>query len=73
MYDQYIARFMVTVGFGYEINFVVLETSIWNRKRKFFCRFFFLKHNFYHIWLANLYISKSIEHILHVTCNSLFP
>ena len=42
MYDQYIAGFMVTGGFGHEINFVLLGTSIWNRKRKFFCRIFFL-------------------------------
>ena len=72
MYDQYIAGFMVTGGFGHEINFVLLGTSIWNRKRKFFCRIFFFKHNFYHTRLANLYISKSIGHILHVTCNSSF-
>ena len=65
MFDQYIARFMVIGGFGDEINFVLLEIYIRNRMRKFYCRFF-------HTRLANLYISKSIEHILHVTCNSLF-
>ena len=32
----------------------------------------FWKHNFYQTRLANWYISKSIEHILHVTYNSSF-
>ena len=73
MFDQYIAGFMVIGGFGDAINFVLLEICIWNRMRKFYCRFLFWKQNFYHTWLANLYISKSIKHILHVTCNSSFP
>ena len=72
MFGQYIAGFMVIGGFGDEINFVLLEIYIRNRMRKFYCRFLFWKQNLYHTRLANLYISKSIEHILHVTCNSLF-
>ena len=54
------------------INFVLLEICIDNRMRKFYCRFLFWKQNFYHTQLANMYISKSIEHILHLTCNSSF-
>ena len=74
MFDQYIAGFMVIGGFEDGINFVLLEICIRNRMRKFYCRFLFWKQNFYHTQLANLYISKSIEHILHVACNnSLFP
>ena len=73
LFDQYIAGFMLIGGFGHEIDFVLLEISIRNRIRKFYCRFFFLKHNFYHTRLANLYIPKSTEHILIVTYDSSFP
>ena len=72
MIDQYITGFMVIGGFGDGINFVLLEIFIQNRMRIFYYRFLFWKQNFYHTRLANLYISKSIKHILHVTCNSSF-
>ena len=39
--DQYIAGFMLIRGFGHGIDFVLLEISIRNRMRKFYCKFFF--------------------------------